>query len=157
MGLTWALFGKVVKFWPAWTGLAMVAGVPRPPPSCPSTTSEVATGRSLVRLISTLLPAVAMMVGPGAQAALVAQALLSQKPHIGAVVPSRKVTVMRCAVRLIGELTAPARSAIGRDRGDGKGGRAAGVLEPHDTLNSTSAATPTTIERRELLEVLERI
>ena len=64
------LTGNVVKFWPGCAGLGMRVGVPRPPPNCPSTTSELGTGRLLVRVMVSVSPAAAVIVGPGAQAAV---------------------------------------------------------------------------------------
>ena len=104
-----ALAGQVVCVCPACTGLAMVVGLPRPPPSCPSTTSEVDTGNWLVNCTTRLLPAGTVMVGPtdqvapqGCGAAVLTgtpASLLStrpsQEPHMGTVAPSGSVICVR--------------------------------------------------------------
>ena len=68
--------GQVVSVCGACALLAIVVGVPRPPPSCPRITIEVGTGSALVRLIVSVSPATTTMVGPGAQA-------LAQAPPAG--------------------------------------------------------------------------
>src|ERR1700692_348439 len=59
---------QVVVFCVACEGLATRFGVPKPPPNCPRTTSEVGVGRLLVRLMvsvaGAVVPALTMMVGP---------------------------------------------------------------------------------------------
>src|ERR1700692_1591406 len=66
---------QVVTFCVACEGLGTRFGVPKPPPNCPRTTSEVGVGRLLVRLMgrvagAALVPALTMMVGPGIQPAV---------------------------------------------------------------------------------------
>jgi hypothetical protein len=112
---------KVVKSWPGWSGLAIVVGVPSPPPSWPSTTIDVGTGSAFVKLMVRVSPTGTVIVGPGVHPPLqpvadkvppeslvigttggVAVVLAdgAQNCHIRTDRPSGSVAIARCAVRL---------------------------------------------------------
>jgi hypothetical protein len=82
---------------------------PRPPPTCPTITSDVGTGRLFVRLIVRSCEGATVMT-TGAQLPLAAEfnaahvpfvAVPQEYPHIGTTAPSGSVTVELPAVRVI--------------------------------------------------------